>query len=176
LIKGSSICSNNKFLINASGDDIWNNSDNFHYTYQYIDGDCEIYTIVESIENTNPWAKAGVMIRETLDGNSKNAFLGMTTENGATFQRRFNKADGSEGLGNIAQKSVPYWIKLIRKDNNFTSLISPNGKSWVQVGNTEVPMSKKVYVGLCVTSHDNSKVCKAVYSNYVLKGRAAKLE
>ena len=41
-----------------------------------------------SIQNTNPWAKAGVMIRETLATNSKHASMFLTPGNGVGFQRR----------------------------------------------------------------------------------------
>jgi len=34
-----------------------------------------------------------------------------------------------------------------------------------------VVMTANVYVGLCVTSHDNEKIGTSVYSNYSLKGQ-----
>jgi regulation of enolase protein 1 (concanavalin A-like superfamily) len=175
-IKGSTTCSNNKFIIKASGSDIWESSDSFHFTWQFINGDCEIYARVESIENTNPWAKAGIMVRETLAGNSKNAFIGLTSQNGITLQRRANTAGNSDGLANSGGKAAPYWIKLVRKGDNFSGYSSPDGKNWTETGSTTVTMTKNIYVGLCATSHDNSKIGQSVFSNYVLKGQAAKIE
>ena len=43
---------------------------------------------------------------------------------------------------------LPYWIKLIRKDNQFTSMISQDGTSWTTVGNVQVDLPKQAYVGL----------------------------
>src|SRR5262249_5907012 len=54
------------FMVSGSGDDIWNNADAFHYVYRPMTGNGEIIARVQRIENTDPWAKAGVMIRETL--------------------------------------------------------------------------------------------------------------
>ena len=43
---------------------------------------------VSSLTNTNSWAKAGVMIRETLNANSTNATIVTTPGQGVAFQRR----------------------------------------------------------------------------------------
>ena len=43
---------------------------------------------IVSMDNTDPWAKAGVMIRESLTSNSANAVTALTPGNGTAFQRR----------------------------------------------------------------------------------------
>ena len=58
---------NNAFTISASGTDIWNNADQFRFAYKQLSGNGSITARVDSIGNTNVWAKAAVMIRETLD-------------------------------------------------------------------------------------------------------------
>lgn len=173
-LKGGSTFENNTIIVKASGSDVWDNNDGFNYTYQYIKGDCGIVAKVESIENTHEWAKAGVMIRETLKGDSKNIFIGMSAQHGATFQRRSVTGNGSESLGQNGEVKTPYWIKLVRKGNNFTCYTAPDGKKWKELGSTDVVMSPNVYVGLCFTSHDNSKIGTTVYSNYSLKGNIGK--
>ena len=49
----------------GSGEDIQGTADEFRYVYQTATGNCEIKARVTGVGNTNPWAKAGVMIRET---------------------------------------------------------------------------------------------------------------
>ncbi|MHC4206501.1 MAG: hypothetical protein ACYSTT_17755, partial [Planctomycetota bacterium] len=51
----------------GSGSDIWGNADEFQYAYKTLTGVGSIVARVQSVENTNNWAKAGVMIRETLE-------------------------------------------------------------------------------------------------------------
>jgi len=58
----------------AAGADIWGTADQFHYAYRYLSGGGSIIARVESVEQTDSWAKAGLMIRETLDAGSM--FLG----------------------------------------------------------------------------------------------------
>ena len=64
-IAGSAGYNNGTFTISASGSDIWNTADAFRYVYQPVNGNVEIRARVTGITNTNAWAKAGVMIRET---------------------------------------------------------------------------------------------------------------
>jgi hypothetical protein len=75
---GSYAYANGVFSITASGGDIWNGSDQHGYVYQAVTGDCTITAHVTAIstyrglaaDTTNPWAKAGVMIRAGLDAST----------------------------------------------------------------------------------------------------------
>jgi hypothetical protein len=55
------------FTMTASGADIWAvngvEADEFHFAYKTLSGAGSIIAKVNSIQNTNDWAKAGVMIR-----------------------------------------------------------------------------------------------------------------
>jgi len=71
---------------NGGGSDIWNTSDQFHFTYYRLTGDGSLVTRVVSLQNTDAWAKAGVMIRASLDPSSTFADVMITPGNGACFQ------------------------------------------------------------------------------------------
>ncbi|MGB2866480.1 MAG: LamG domain-containing protein, partial [Sedimentisphaerales bacterium] len=70
------------YTMTASGADIWNvngvEADEFHFAYKMLTGAGSIIARVDSVQNTNDWAKAGVMIRETLDADSAHAFACVT--------------------------------------------------------------------------------------------------
>src|SRR6185369_17549209 len=55
----------------GSGSDIWDTADAFRYIYRTLNGDGEIAARVLSLDDTDAWAKAGVMIRESLAADSK---------------------------------------------------------------------------------------------------------
>ena len=173
-IPGSFTCANNTFTIKASGSDIWNNFDGFHYAYQYVSGDCEMYTKVESLEGTHEWTKAGVMARETLNGGSKMAFVCVTTGNGVTSHQRTTAGGGAEGGDRDPDKKAPYWVKLVRKGDTFSYYVAPDGKSWKKMDEADVPMTKNIYIGFAVTNHDNSNIGTGVFSNFHLTGKVAK--
>jgi hypothetical protein len=73
------------FTMSAEGADIWGSSDEFHFAWQELSGAVEIIAKVESVENTHPWAKAGIMIRDTLDPDSAFAMVAITPGNGVWF-------------------------------------------------------------------------------------------
>jgi hypothetical protein len=56
------------FAVGGSGVDIWGTADSFRYTYQTLTGDGYLLARVASQGNTDGWAKAGVMIRDSLAG------------------------------------------------------------------------------------------------------------
>jgi hypothetical protein len=157
---GSASESDGTWTINGSGVDIWDYTDEFHYVYQPLSGDGQIIARVVSVGYTNAWAKAGVMIRETLDGDSKHAMMVVTPGNGTAFQRRTNtggSSDHTEG----SSVTAPYWVKLIRSGNTFTGYESADGSTWTLVGSVSITMATDVYIGLAVTSHSDGDLCTA---------------
>jgi hypothetical protein len=175
-IPGSMDSKGNKFIVKGSGADVWGNFDGMLYASRHKSGDCEIYTKIESMENTKPWAKAGIMIRESKSGNSKNVFMALTPVNGLSFQFREKTGNRTNGPGENEKIEAPCWVKLVRSGDSFTGYLSQNGRKWKQISDTKtVPMSENVYIGFAVCSHDNEKLCKTVFSNYRVSGKPAKL-
>ena len=82
------------YTMTDRGGDIWGSSDQLHFAYKTLTGPGSIVARVDSLTNTDPWAKAGVMIRETLDRSSKHALVCVTAGNGVAFQSR-SKTQGN---------------------------------------------------------------------------------
>lgn len=148
--------------ITAAGNDIWGSSDSFRYVYTQVSGDVTITARVASFDpnpNDTGWGKAIVMIRESLDNNSKHAMTVASSGNGSHFQRR--PETGIEMNDPISQTvgpafGFPMWLRLKREGNNFYSYASQNGESWSLIGAVEIPMNEDVYVGLGLTAHTKS--------------------
>ena len=68
---GSETYGGGTFTVNGGGVDIWGTSDQFRFVYQQLTGNGEIIARVTSLTNTDPWAKAGVMVREDLTANAR---------------------------------------------------------------------------------------------------------
>jgi regulation of enolase protein 1 (concanavalin A-like superfamily) len=147
------------FTVNGAGADIWDVADQFHFVYQPLSGNATVVAHVTSVQNTDPWAKAGVMIRETLLPGSTHAMMVVTSGNGLAFQRRLTTGAASlHTPGAVA--AAPYWVKVVRNGNVFTGYQSTDGVNWIQVDTATISMANTVYVGLVVTSHDDPAVCK----------------
>ena len=159
---GSTQITDGNWTVQASGNDIWNSSDQFHFVYQPGNGDVEIIARVSSVQNTHNYAKCGVMIRESLDVDSTNIFIGITPLK-TTFQKR--TVTGSTTSSTTHDGYVaPRWVKLKRVGSTFVGYRSNDGVSWTLVGSTIITsIPADVYVGVAVTSHDD-----AVLGTYTL--------
>ena len=161
------------YTVTGSGADIWNEADEFYYVYKELSGPGSIVARVESIQNTHNWAKAGVMIRDTLDADSAQAMMVVSASQGVAFQRRSIAGQTSVGTTE-AGFSAPYWVKIERNIGGMmTASHSADGISWTPVGSEVITMNVPVYVGLAVTSHDAEATCEAVFSNVSITGSAS---
>jgi M6 family metalloprotease-like protein len=150
--------------LEGGGADIWGAADQFFYRYSSLRGDGEIIARIQSLENTNAWAKAGVMLRESTEPGSRNAFIALTPGNGITFQSR-TAANGST-VTSETPAVAPRWVKLVRRGASFTGFHSANGTDWTAFGSATLPLGEIVLAGLAVTSHVNSTLATAVVTNY----------
>ncbi len=168
---------NGAFTVGASGHDIWDNADDFRFIYKRLSGNGSIQVKVESLVNTNTWAKAGVMIRDSLDAGSQMAYMIQSFSSGVSFGWRQNMG---LACGSATQASVvaPQWVKLTRTGNAFTAQYSADGKTWTdikdattgQVVSTTIGMGSNVYLGLCVTSHNSAATTTAELSGATTTG------
>jgi regulation of enolase protein 1 (concanavalin A-like superfamily) len=152
------------YTIRGDGGDIWSYSDAFHFMYLPMSGDGDIVARVISIQNTDSWAKAGVMIRESLTAGSAHAMMIVTPSNGANFQYRTTTGGESYSSGGNSFKA-PYWVKLTRTGNTITGFHSSDGQNWTQQGSNAFSMTSDVFVGLCVTSHVAGTLCTAKFDS-----------
>jgi transcriptional regulator CtsR/regulation of enolase protein 1 (concanavalin A-like superfamily) len=163
-LAGNATYVNGTFTIKGSGADIWNAADAFHFVYQSLSGDGAIVARVASVQNTDLWAKAGVMIRDSVNSNSKHAMMVVTPGNGVSFQWR-TSTGGTSSSTTSAGKTAPYWVALARTGSTFLAFYSSNGTSWTQIGSTTISMSTTVQFGLAVTAHNNAALSTAVIDN-----------
>jgi hypothetical protein len=153
------------YTMRGSGVDIWADSDEFHFAFKQVTGAIAIIAKVESLENTDPFAKAGVMIRDTLEPGSRNAAVFITPENGVRFQYR-NTAGGITERLFVEGITAPQWVKLERTAGGLVrGYYSEDGATWERFNLIQIRMDMPAYVGLAVTSHNTALTCEAKFSN-----------
>jgi len=156
------------FTIKGSGTDIWETSDQFQYVNQPITGDAEIIAKVNSLTNTNTYAKAGVMFRETLTPTSKHVMTDASAAAGIEFLSR-NTTSGVT-TAEVVTGAAPKWVRLVRSGNTFTSYSSDNGTTWTQVGTPKtITMANTIYAGMAVTSHANGTLATGVFNDVIVR-------
>ena len=162
------------YTMTGSGADIWDAADEFHFAYKALTGVGSIVAKVQSVDNTNNWAKAGVMIRQSLEPGSVHATMVVTPAQGVSFQRRMT-ADNASSDTTTGGIEAPYWVKIERDlSGNFTASSSADGTTWTMQGSPEnIQMGSEVYIGLAVTSHDAAATCQAVFTDVTTTGNVS---
>src|SRR5690606_6316524 len=139
------------YTVAGAGTDVWGSADQFHFARRQMTGDGTIVARVASIQAADPWAKAGVMMRESLAAGSRHAFALLSSGKGTAFQRR-TSTDGSTGHS-PGPGAPPVWVKIERKGSSFTASRSTDGAAWTTISAQTIAMPATIYVGLAVTSH-----------------------
>lgn len=161
---GSAAYGNSVFTVQGSGADIWGTADEFYYVSQPLSGDGRITARVNSLQNTNAWAKAGLMIRETTNANAKHGMLFVTPSNGIGF--RYRSTTGADSAGNAnASGATPEWLRLERTGNEITALYSDDGNTWSHLTTQVISMTSSVTVGMAVSSVADGVLAEAVFGN-----------
>jgi hypothetical protein len=143
-----------------------------------LNGVGSIEAQVLSVGNTDQWAKAGVMIRETLDAGSKFAAVYITPGMGCRFQTRRDTdidvvSDSTIATDEQIAITAPYWVKLERDiAGNFNAYYSSNGTNWQAMAwnPQNILMNSNVYIGLALSAHNANATCEAQYSNVSTTG------
>lgn len=102
--------------IRGSGNDIWGPSDQCHFTYAKMAGDGEIIVHVASLESADARAKAGIMIRESVDSQSPWAALLVGPSHRVGLQARREAGKNAAG---VIQTQPAEWLKLTRHRQNL---------------------------------------------------------
>ena len=155
------------YTVTGAGADIWGNADAFRYAYQPLTGDGQIVAHVASVQNTNVWVKAGVMIRADLTPGSQHAMMMVTPGKGNNFQRRL-AAGGISSSTAGAPGTTTSWVRLTRTGNTLTASESVDGTTWTVVGSDTIPMPPTVWLGLAVSSHSTTTLATATFDRLTI--------
>ena len=153
------VSSGPSFTLQGGGDDIWNNQDKFRFIHQDASGDCEIVARVQSVENTDYWAKSGVMIRESTAAGARFVMVVQMPNNEVGMQWR-TATDSSAGWNGsrLGGTTSAKYVRLVRSGDTFSGYYKVNsGDSWTLITSvSNVPMGTATKIGLSVTAHTSS--------------------
>jgi len=153
-----------QFNLIATGSDIWDVADSFHYASKPWTGDGQLIARVVSLQYTDPWAKAGIMFRESNAPGAKYAFVGFTGQGGSVLQSRAVTDNGPASADGPPVK-MPHWLKLVRTGDIFKAFTCVDGQTWEPVGTVTIPMKKTISAGLALASHNNSVANSTLFDN-----------
>lgn len=111
---GTFAMENGTLTIAGEGADIWNWEDDFFFVHEPLTGDGEYVVHLDSVEMHDIWAKAGLMIRESLAPDA--AFVDLVNAGGRRvgLQWRLNRPLRAASVY-VAGNESPSWTKLVRR-------------------------------------------------------------
>ena len=166
---GTANYSGGTFSVSGSGADIEGTADAFRSVYQSAGPNSEIRARIVGVPGTDPWAKAGLMFRDSLASNAVSVAVLLTASNGVAFQRRTSTGGGTTSTV-ISGVPVPRWVRLVRTGtNNFSGYYSTDGSNWTPIGTAiSLTMSNSALAGLAVTAHNNALLNTSTFDSVTL--------
>ncbi len=98
-----------------------------------------------------PWAKAGLIIKESTQPGSAYAAMMVTADHGVRMQDDFT--NDTAGQPGTVSPASPRWLRLTRSGDTITGYDSADGTHWTQVGTVRLAgLPSTVQAGLFVAS------------------------
>ncbi len=169
---GSQTESGSTWTIQAGGPDIWGTADAFHFVWAPLAANGSVTAQVSSVTATDPWAKAGVMVRATTDPGSPFYAVYVTQGNGVVVQER--TAQGVAAVQVAATTGVaPEYVEVTRTGTVYAAATSPDGVTWTAVPGSVATLANltgSLLAGAASSSHNNAALSTVVFNAVTVTG------
>jgi regulation of enolase protein 1 (concanavalin A-like superfamily) len=175
---GGAVLEDGRWTVSGSGADIWNTGDEFRYAWRPLSGDGALIARLTFQVPADPWAKAGIMLRDNLSSGGRHATLAWTPGNSLNFLWRSTFGAGSFNTNFpvarriTGKEKAPIWLKLTRSGSTIAAAYSFNGadpSAWVNVDSEAISgLPAAAFIGLAVTSHNASALSSAIFDSVTL--------
>jgi len=168
-LKGGQQINKHNWLFYGGGDDIWNTDDQFRFAYQKIKKDFTFTIKIDSLYNTHQYAKAGIMIRKSLNKNSAHGIVNIFPNGNTEFGYRSENGEMMKAIPGPKIEWDNARLK-IKKNKNMVRFFVFSDGSWFDIGKLNISKwGKSFYVGIATLSHDNNQLTTAQYSEINLQ-------
>jgi hypothetical protein len=149
------------YKITGGGGDTGPGEDHCFYASRLVDGDFQITAkILDKPLRTTAGARAGLMLRESLDGPARMACLAGTASNGVAFlQRKATDGDLSPFTPLLTDRGFqpPLYFRLVRRGSTIAAFVSADGTRFTPADTPRTfdpPLKTSLYVGYAITSRN----------------------
>ena len=168
-VAGTATQASGTFATVSRGYDVSGTADQFSYLSTPASGDLSIIARIDSIQKTDAWSLAGLMLRQSLDAGSRHASVFVTPSKGLVVRGRAANDDGTVQL-TVGSGAAPVWLRLDRRASVVSTYRSADGVLWTLLATVKVPLNKAVFVGLALASHSKTKSVTASISKVSING------
>ena len=169
---GNQTESGTAWTVQAGGPDIWGTADAFHFLWAPLAANGSVTAQVSSVTATDPWAKAGVMVRATTDPGSPFYAAYITKGNGLVVQER--TAQGSAAVQVASATGVaPEYVEVTRTGTVYAAATSTDGITWTAVPGSVATLANltgSLLAGAASTSHNNAALSTVGFNAVTVTG------
>jgi hypothetical protein len=169
--------------IRGSGQDIWGGTDRGYFMGKPYSGDFQLTAkALDAPTAADNEARSGIMIRESLEPNARNAFLYVSPTRGVGFQYRREINGGTQRYGeNVIPRNemkLPIHLRLILRKQGANGVIgaytSSDGVTYELQGAVTLRPgpSGTLYAGLAVTAADGRGIAESRFQQLVVEPAA----
>jgi predicted esterase len=158
-VMGSLILVDNTVNASSNGFDIADTSDACTFIHKNGEGNLSIIARIDAFSAEEAGAKAGVMIRESVDANSKHVSLVALQSGELLMIRRYNNSSVATTATLVESIDLPIYLKLERIAGKFYLYQSEDGLDWGEaLRTTTIKMTDRAKAGLCLAAHSDSSI------------------
>jgi hypothetical protein len=160
LAGSASVDSSGNLHIAGAGSDIWGTADSFHFVYQPIADGAIASVFAPTLENTNEFAKVGLMFRGSLTPGAPEVIVDLKPDNSVEFMVRSGTNGPTMFIAGIGPTDHAWTLHLTRFSGSVTASVCY--QSCQTLGTTPF-FDGPAFVGAAVTSHDPSMLTHATF-------------
>lgn len=155
------------YLIAGSGQNMWDDRDDFHFVWKRMTGNFILTTRARFVgAGVEPHRKIGWTIRPSLETNSAHVTAALHGDGLASLQfRRTTGAMTEELKSRDSMPDADAVIQLERRDGVYVMSVARFGDTLVTQDLSGVSLPDTVYVGVFVCAHNDNVVERATFSN-----------
>lgn len=175
---GALAVGDNGVNVQAGGNAFWNATDDVTFVYEQVTGDFDKVVKIEEQDSSSQWARAGLMVRESLATDSRyqaahapdnRMFNGNVSNNQFEGNRRVAAGGSTDGAGAGGTPAYPNgtWLRILRTGDVIHIFRSADGVTWLQYGRSDfaalgdlAPLPPTMYVGM-VFGPENGNIPEA---------------
>ena len=156
-----------QYQIAGSGQNMWNDRDDFHFVWKRMSGNFILSTRARFIgKGVEAHRKIGWTIRPSLETNSAHVTAALHGDGLASLQfRRTTGGITEEAKSRDSLPNADAMIQLERRDGIYLMSVARFGDTLVTQELAKISLPDTVYVGLFVCAHNDTVLERAAFSN-----------
>jgi len=153
-----------EYTIRGSGSNMWEDHDEFHFTWKKLSGDFIIRTKPRFLDEAgHPHRKLGIIIRSGLQSDAAYVDVAIHADGLTSMQFRETPGDSTKEIKSTVTN--PEVIQIERRGSNYIMSVAKQGETFNNKELNGIALGDELYAGLFVCSHDSTQTTRAAFDN-----------